>query len=58
MGMRDLPDMYAQGLRAADPRAEGIHIGQIMSAMSQVLCITSRTLKITQTHSWLLCLFI
>ena len=25
-GTRDLPDMYAQSLRAAGPRAEGIHI--------------------------------
>jgi len=32
MGTRDLPDMYAQSPRAAGPRAEGIHIGQIMSA--------------------------
>ena len=29
MGRRDLPDMYALSPRAADPRAEGIHIGQI-----------------------------
>ena len=27
--MRDLPDMYAQGLGAAGPRAEDIHIRQI-----------------------------
>ena len=26
MGMRGLPDMYAQSPRAAGPRAEGIHI--------------------------------
>ena len=26
--------------------------------MLQVLCITSGTLKIAQTYSWLLCLFI
>jgi len=32
MGTRDLPDMYAQNLRAAGPRAEGIHIRQIMGA--------------------------
>jgi len=32
MGMRDLPDMYAQSPRATGPRAEGIHIRQIMSA--------------------------
>jgi len=32
MGTRDLPDMYAQSLRAAGPRAEGIHIRQITSA--------------------------
>ena len=29
MGMVDLLDMYAQGPRAADPRAECIHIRQI-----------------------------
>ena len=28
IGMSDLPDMYAQSLGAAGPRAEGIHIGQ------------------------------
>ena len=32
MGTRDSPDMYAQGLRAAGPKAEGVHIRQIMSA--------------------------
>ena len=32
MGTRDLPDMYAQSLRAAGPRAEGIHIRQITRA--------------------------
>jgi len=32
MGTRDLPDMYAQSPRAADLRAEGIHIRQIKSA--------------------------
>ena len=32
MGMSDLPDMYAQSLRATGPRAEGIHIKQIMRA--------------------------
>ena len=32
MGTSDLPDMYAQSLRAAGPRAEGIHIRQITSA--------------------------
>jgi len=32
MGMRDLPDMYTRSLRAAGPRAEGIHIGKIMNA--------------------------
>ena len=32
MGVRDLPDMYAQSPRAAGPRTEGIHIRQIMSA--------------------------
>ena len=32
MGMRDLPDMYARSLRAAGPRAEGIHIRKILSA--------------------------
>ena len=32
MGMRDLPDMYAQSLRATGPRAEGIHIRQITRA--------------------------
>ena len=29
MGMRDLPDMYAQSLKAVGPSAEGIHIRQI-----------------------------
>ena len=29
MGMRDLPDMYARGPRAAGSRAKGIHIRQI-----------------------------
>ena len=32
MGTGDLPDMYAQGPRAAGPRTEGIHIRQITSA--------------------------
>ena len=32
MGRRDLPDMYARSLRAAGPRAEGIHIKQIPTA--------------------------
>jgi len=32
MGTRDLPDMYAQSLRAASPRAEDIHIRHITSA--------------------------
>ena len=32
IGTSDLPDMYAQSLRAAGPRAEGIHIRQITSA--------------------------
>ena len=32
MGMRDLPDMYAQSLRAAGPRAEGRNIRQITRA--------------------------
>ena len=32
MGMRDLPDMYAQGPKAADPKDEGIHIRQITNA--------------------------
>ena len=32
MGMRNLPDMYTQSLRAAGLRAEGIHIRQIKSA--------------------------
>jgi len=31
MGMRDLPDMYAQSPRAIGPRDEGIHIRQITS---------------------------
>ena len=31
MAMRDLPDMYAQSVRATGPRAEGIHIRQIMN---------------------------
>ena len=31
MAMRDLPDMYARSLRAAGPRAEGIHIRQIIN---------------------------
>ena len=37
MGMRNLPDMYAQGPRVAGPRDEGIHIRQIMNALLQVL---------------------
>ena len=32
MGTSDLPDMYAQSLRATGPRAKGIHIRQITSA--------------------------
>ena len=32
MSMRDLPDMYVRGPRAAGLRAEGIHIKQITSA--------------------------
>jgi len=32
MGMRDLPDMYAQSPRATGPRAKGIHIRKITSA--------------------------
>ena len=32
MGMRDLPDMYAQSPGAACPRDEGIHIRQIPNA--------------------------
>ena len=32
MGMGDLPDMYARGLKAEDPRVVGIHIGQIMNS--------------------------
>ena len=32
IGMSDLPDMYAQNLRAAGLKAEGIHIRQITSA--------------------------
>ena len=32
MGIKDLPDMYVQSSRAAGMTAEGIHIGQIMSA--------------------------
>ena len=31
-GTRDLPDIYAQSLRGAGQRAEGIHIRQITSA--------------------------
>ena len=31
MGMGDLPDICAQSLRAAGPRAENIHIRQITS---------------------------
>ena len=48
MGTRDLLDMYARS-----PRAEGIHIRQIMSThvTSNNVIITSGTLKITQTHS-------
>jgi len=41
MGMRDLPDMYTQSPRAADPRAESMHIRQIMNAHVKVICITS-----------------
>ena len=32
MGMRDLPDMYAQSLRGTGLRDEGIHFRQIMNA--------------------------
>ena len=32
IGTSDLPDMYAQSLRAVGPRAEGIHIRQITPA--------------------------
>ena len=39
MGMRDLPDMYAQGLRA-------YITGKSRLPMLQVRCITSATLKI------------
>ena len=48
MGWRDLPDMYAQSLRAAQ------------LPMLQVICITSGTLKIkikTHNHIDLLCLY-
>ena len=31
MAMKDLPDMYARGPRAAGPKVEGIHIRQIMN---------------------------
>ena len=32
MGMSGLPDMYTQNLRAAGPRAEGVHIRQTTNA--------------------------
>ena len=40
IGTINLPDMYAQSLRAAGLRAEGIHIRQIMHAMLQLICNT------------------
>ena len=43
------------------PEARGLRAyisGKSRAPMLQVLCITSGTLKITQTQSWLLCLFI
>ena len=39
MGTRDLPDMYARGLRAYIS-------GESRAPMLQVICITSSTLKI------------
>ena len=39
--MKDLPDMYAQGLRAYIS-------GKSRAPMLQVICITSGTLKIVQ----------
>ena len=32
MGISGLPDMYTQSLRAAGPRAEGVHIRQTTNA--------------------------
>ena len=43
MGARDLPDMYARGLRAYIS-------GESRAPMLQVLCITSGTLKICLTY--------
>ena len=43
MGTRDLPDMYARGLRAYIS-------GESRAPMLQVLCITSGTLKICLTY--------
>ena len=43
MGTRDLPDMYAQGPRATDLWAEGIHIRQITRAhVTSNICIMVR----------------
>ena len=44
MGARDLPDMYARGLRA-------FISGESQAPMLQVTCITSRTLPIYITMS-------
>ena len=46
---------------ARGPMALGLQAyisGKSRAPMLQVLCITSGTLKIAQTYSWLLCLFI
>ena len=56
MGTRALPDMYALSPRACGPQA--YISGKSRAPMLQVLWITSGTLKIAQTYSWLLCLFI
>ena len=58
MGWRDLPDMYAQSLRAAGLRAYISDKSRL--PMLQVICITSGTLKIkikTHNHIDLLCLY-
>ena len=55
MGVRNLTGMHTQSVRVADPRA--YISGKSWAPMLQVTCITSSTLRITQTYSSLLCIF-
>ena len=50
MAMRDLPDMYAQSLRATGPRDEGIHIRQIPHG--HVTTITYIPAKLARTRCY------